>query len=392
MSKQGVYEHNGRIQVSFTYCNRRFRPTLDLPHTPANVKHAHRLLKRIKQEIANGCFKLSVHFPNYRHIATVPGQSDLADAPTFNAAFDDWMNLKHGELRYSSRYNYLRIHQTHWSPLFGERLISTITEVDIAKHLNKQAISGSHRNNLLIPLRGVFGYARLKEWISRDPTVLLKNVKLKRADPDPFTPQEVELVLDTLRRRNEEIADYFEFAFFAGLRTAEQIELHWYSVDFKNRQVKIQETRVRNRAIDTTKTGSVRVVELNDRALAVLMRQKQRSFLARKHVFLNPHGREHWKRPTQLWKPFAAALKRSEVRHRPAYNTRSTNITRYLMAGAAPQWVADQHGHDLRTMLNHYGRWIPGGDGGREIARINDALRSVTNLSLDTSASTEASA
>ena len=59
----------------------------------------------------------------------------------------------------------------------------------------------------------------------------------------------------------EQWANYFEFAFFAGLRPSEQIALGWPKVDFRRGEVRVDSARVRT--IDKrTKTHEARDVEL----------------------------------------------------------------------------------------------------------------------------------
>lgn len=67
------------------------------------------------------------------------------------------------------------------------------------------------------------------------------------------------------------------------------------------------------------------------------------------------------------WKP---ALLKLGIRYRRAYGTRATYCTIALLAGIPPAYIAYQAGHDLKTLLKDYARWIPGGDGGR----VRDAM------------------
>lgn len=61
--------------------------------------------------------------------------------------------------------------------------------------------------------------------------------------------------------------------------------------------------------------------------------------------------------PGQTWK---AALKRSGVRHRKAYQSRHTYACWSLSAGANPNFVANQMGYSNSQMIYQvYGAWMP---------------------------------
>jgi hypothetical protein len=52
----GIAEHRGKIQLTFSYRGRRHRPTLDLPYNERNRRVAARMLDEIKARIRAGVF------------------------------------------------------------------------------------------------------------------------------------------------------------------------------------------------------------------------------------------------------------------------------------------------------------------------------------------------
>ena len=70
------------------------------------------------------------------------------------------------------------------------------------------------QNNILIPLRGVFELICKSLPQLTDPVAGVENLKAEIPPPDPFNPQEVELILQELCKRSVEVADYYEFALF----------------------------------------------------------------------------------------------------------------------------------------------------------------------------------
>ncbi len=116
----------------------------------------------------------------------------------------------------------------------------------------------------------------------------------------------------------------------------------------------------------TTKTGVHRVFELCPRALAVLRRQ-----LALRHQLLREGGRRHSHlfvtgdgsplrsihEPATRW---ASTLARLPIRPRRPYCARHSSVSWNLMLGKNPLWVARQHGHSVRTMLEVYAARVEG--------------------------------
>jgi len=173
----------------------------------------------------------------------------------------------------------------------------------------------------------------------------------------------------------KELADYFEFACFAGLRIGEQIALLWEDVDLFNGRVVVRRARVLAEDKERTKTFVEREVELNNRALAVIKRQKDRTQSFGRHVFHHPGLNKPWHDDQAQRKLWTKVLKRISVRHRAPKECRDTSITLALSAGADPVWVSKQHGHSLQVMMRDYARWIPGADKGRNLAAMERLLK-----------------
>jgi len=203
----------------------------------------------------------------------------------------------------------------------------------------------------------------------------------------PRTAEEVEAILADLRKprvhttvaQSAALADYFEFVFFAGLRPSEQIAVLWGDVDLRSQTITIRRSRVLKQEMDRTKTHRSRTVALNDRAAAVIERQRARTQLAGGKVFMNPWTGKAWNNGEEQRRDWMACLKRISVRHRPPKECRDASVTMALQAGADPYYVAAQHGHSLQTMMKDYAAFIPKGDRGRNLAAINAALGNAGN-------------
>ena len=382
----GVTPHRDRIQIRFSWRGKELRPTLDLKPTAANLKHAARIRERILADIRTGTLNLAEYFPDYKfadeHATDTLGR-------TFRQWADLWAELSARTLEDSTLRIYKRHLKAYWVTPFGDEPPKAITHERVLRHLAKLAaehfderagriikpLSRKTQNNILIPLRGVFALACKADPHLQDPTEGIDNLKIQSGNPDPFAPDEIEVILHTLKEKyGETYADYFEFACYAGLRPSEQIALLWQDVDLRSGTIKVRRARVLAKDKERTKTTYEREVELNAKAEAVIERQRARTQLAGDHVFRNPATGRPWNDEQEQRRVWVIALRTAKIRYRPPKECRDTSVTIALMAGADPVWVAKQHGHSVQVMLKDYAKWIPKADRGRNLAALNRAL------------------
>lgn len=266
-----------------------------------------------------------------------------------------------------------------WESHLGGLPVDEIQYSTIATLANSQGWKAKNRNNMLIPLRRIMETAFLDGHIEINPAERIKASKVQKEPPDPLTAEEVEKVLGYMGERfHPQIRNVFEFAIFTGMRPSEFISLRWDDIDFKHSSVRVQRARTFN-CEHETKTYKVRDIELNSRAYAALISQKESTFLKSQYVFENPvTGKPYTEeRPLRenYWIP---TLKVLGLRHRAFYQTRHTYATLNLMAGANPMWVSKQMGHTTMNMLlTVYAKWIDGTDKRSERGKI-DAIFEAT--------------
>lgn len=251
-------------------------------------------------------------------------------------------------------------------------LIESIKYSTLAAYANSQGWNAKNRNNILIPLRQVMEMATLDGVITANPTDRIKNGKVQKRPPDPLTAEEVQLVLSHMGKYHPQIVNYFEFAFFSGMRPSEVISLKWGDIDEPRGLARVQRARTFGKEHET-KTYMVRDVELSTRAKEALFRQKQYTLLKDGYIFENPETGSRYaeERPLRrsYWNPTLKALK---MRSRAFYQTRHTYATLNLMAGANPMWVAKQLGHaNMQMVLTVYSKWIEGADKSQENAKLD---------------------
>lgn len=373
---RGITPKGDRIELCFSYQGKRYRPTLDWAPTQTNLKNAKRRLLEIRRRIHDGTFSFRDEFPDYKWVDKV---APRADTSTFDQVADEYLDSIAGEKQYATRESYRKILKSFWRPLLGKRSIDTITFRDLRRAITSHPWkTPKTRNNVVSVVRLVFQFAVHDGLIAADPSQHLKSLKVQREPPDPYTIDEALALIAGMRKhRGAHLANYFEFCFFAGPRPSEVIALLWTDVDLVSGKVSISKARVMARNKNTVKNYKPRIIELNQRALAVLKRQAALTRLAGGHVFTREDGNPIHDLQVP-WKAWVYVHKKLGLRYREPYQTRHSSVSWNLMIGKNLMWLAKQHGHSPTVMLNVYGSWMDGCDE-KTLAKIRREIDSALN-------------
>jgi integrase len=287
-----------------------------------------------------------------------------AALPTFAEFAAIWVAENEVAWRRSNRRTVADILNGHLLPAFGDRDVGHITKSDIltfrstlAKVPGRKAetLSAKRINAILAPLRQILNEAA-DRFDFTTPYRNIKPLKQVRPDVEPFTLDEVQTILRTVR---EDYRHYFTVRFFTGMRTGEIDGLKWQYVDFERRQILIRETIVGGEE-DTTKTeGSQREIHMSQRVFDALQEQARATRKLSKYVFCTREGQalDHNNVTKRVWYPLLRYL---GLKERRPYQTRHTAATLWLASGENPLWIARQLGHSSTEMLfKVYGRFVP---------------------------------
>lgn len=367
----GVVARGTSIRIWFMLNGKRQWETLKMNPTPANLRYASKLRDDICARIAIGAFDYAEFFPESPYAKQeVENNADL----TFRELSEKWLKAS-SHLATSTLNGYRKRLNRHVYPVIGDKYIRQIVPSDLTVLLGDIKWGKmKSRNNTATVIRQPFELAYLDGMIDSNPTTRLRNVKSQQEPPDPFSLEEVNTICTKLLEQAPAYANYFEFAFFSGMRTSELLALRWEDVDWNLNLARVSRAKV-DGEIKDTKTAQVRDVELNSRALEALRRQKTLSFLAGKEVFINPNTGQEIDSDNTVRSPWIRALKSCGVRYRKPYQTRHTFATLNLMAGANPMWVSRQMGHTtMKMLLERYSRWIDMADRSRERNKLESLL------------------
>jgi integrase len=360
---KGVETHGNTIRIWFMLNGKRHRETIP-GKTPLEVNKAaaERLRAEIVDQIKHQRFRYEDYFPDSIHAGT----SKKSLKHTFNDIADVWIktlaakpDIKLATIKaYASRLKF-------WRETIGDKPIRNIDYLTLTGALaSKKWTSTKTYNETLIPLRSIFSIALDGDYIDKDPTAKIHNAKVVMPEPDPFSSEERELILEHMQNTyNPQIWNYFSFFFFTGLRPSELVELRWRDIDFTKGKAHIRRAKVGGR-IQLTKTGARWIIDLLPPALDALLRQKTHTFAKGPDacVFENPVTQKAWSDDQrQRINYFAPTLHKLGIRGRDAYQCRHTFATMLLMAGIKAAYIATQLGHSTPAMVERrYARWVKG--------------------------------
>jgi integrase len=367
-SKTGVIVRDAHLQIDLR-AQGYGRERLELAPTPANINYATRLRLEILGKIERGTFSLADYFPDSPRV-----QKDTASL-TWKKLGDEWLDTRRRELAHSTVDHYEQTlgskHFEDWNALF-------LPALDFRKLKAKLAALPAHPktfNNIASVLFMVLEYGHQAKLLREPLHEHIDFRKPPQAKPDPFTLAEVDVILAKVKEPRGR--NFYEFAFFTGLRPSEQIALRWQHVDLRAGTVYVDRAITRSKE-KGTKTGEARTVELNARARAALERQRAVSQLAGGAVFLGLDDQQYTTTDGPLdafWKP---ALKLAGIRYRDGRQTRHTFATTCLHAGLKPGWVAQQLGHSVEMFYRVYSKWIEAQDRGAERTKLDTFLAAGT--------------
>ena len=360
---------NGKLFFDFRYRGKRCREQTMLDDTPANRKNAQLMLDRIDAEILLDMFDYSKYFPNspkavqFQYHQQRLTQQKRSEFPLLKEFADIWFEEMKIQWRKTHISGVTTALDKYILPWFGEKEIGCITKSDILEFRSSLAkvkgrkgssLTASRINHIITPLRMILNEAANRYEFS-SPYHGIKSLKIPRVDVEPFSLDEVKLIIDNVRA---DYRNYYTVRFFTAIRTSEIDGLQWKYVDFERKQILIREAWVWDELIYTKNDGSFRTIDMSDIVYETLKHQQQATGQY-DFVFCNRDGNplRHNNVTKRVWHPL---LRRLALRKRRPYQTRHTAATLWLAAGESPEWIARQMGHTTTEMLFRiYSRYVP---------------------------------
>jgi len=366
MASIRVRKETGLLFFDFRYQGVRCREQSTLKNSPANRRKMKQVLDRIEAEITLGTFEYRKYFPNSpladQFDAMARGGVLDGSVPRFEEFVLDWFEETQVRWKRSMAYTVKCSLRKYLIPAFGHLPVNQITRSDILKFRAGLAnpkqgkrISNDRINHVMTPLRQI-----LKEGSYRfsyqTPFVDIDPLRVPRSEVEPFSLEEVQLILSNVRA---DYCDYYTVRFFTGMRTGEIDGLKWKYVDFERRIILIRETVVDGHEEDTKTPSSAREIQMSSIVYDALKNQFEVTGKNSDYVFCNRQGNplDHRNVTKRVWYPLLRYL---GLNKRRPYQTRHTAATLWLASGENPEWIARQLGHANSQMLFRvYARYVP---------------------------------
>lgn len=376
----GIDIRENSIRVTYTVDGKQQRKTLKLsggqpmPPTPANIKHAERLVAEIKEKIRLGLYRPGDYFPD---------ESTDLSLNTLEQIFDHWSKTK--RIADTTKDGY-RSAKNFWcgahyeddsDKVLGDLPVEKLLKSHILSVIaERDDISGKTISNYLGPLREALALAVEEKGLKKNVASDVEAPDWNAPEPDPLQDFEIESVIQhAAKKYPEPVYNLIEFWSWTGLRTAEIFGLRWDSVDLETGYFRVKESLIRGKKKDSTKTGVVRDVKLNTRAMAALLRQRKHTHLEGEYVFKDPRYDQPWTDERAFrrsyWTP---ALKFLGIRYRRPYNMRHTYATAMLMADMNHSFCAKQLGHSVEMFQRTYTKWIDGPQNAIQMDKLEAAM------------------
>jgi integrase len=380
MGSVRLHPTRGTLFLDFRYRGRRCREYTALPDSPTNRQRLQRALNKIEQQITDGTLDYEAMFPSATksNVNSPPRNSqaptspqrpnpavDRAQTPIFKSFIEQWVRDHAVEWRRSHLKTLRSTVDAHLLPTLGNRPVGAITREEIlvfrsllaekAGRREGSRLSNKRINSIIAILKQVLDEAALQYRLV-SPAAGIKRLKVRRSDVQPFSLEEVQLLLSKVR---PDYRDYLLVRCFTGMRSGEVDGLQWKYIDFERRLILIRETRVLGEDEYTKTDGSQREIQMSVLVFDALRRQEQATRKLSKYVFCNREGNpiDNKNFVNRVWNPLLRHLGPSLRR---PYQMRHTAATLWLAAGENPEWVARQLGHATTEMLfKVYSRYVP---------------------------------
>ena len=376
MAKVTVRNETGKLVMDFTYRNVRCREQTALPDTLQNRKRVEVVLEKIKKALKNGTFQYRDYFPEsalasrFDPAAAIDvGKSIQSPVNSSSPHFQDFASQWFKEHEIEWRRSHIRSLRSTLDgrliPHFGQKVVSSITKSDILAYRatlakvkgrgDKEGLSPKRINEIIGTLCQIIDEAA-DRFEFTTPTTNIKRLRVRKVDVDPFSLQDVQSILATVRA---DYRNYFTVRFFTGMRTGEVHGLKWRYVDFERRLIRVRETVVLGEDEYTKTDGSQRDIQMSQPVVEALAKQYEVTGKLSDYVFCNLMGAplDNKNFTDRIWYPLLRHLGMTERR---PYQMRHTAATLWLASGEAPEWIARQLGHTSTEMLFRvYSRYVP---------------------------------
>lgn len=272
-----------------------------------------------------------------------PSLTDFTPRKQLKEYFCALMQTK--ECKDTTRHRYNCLYRQHIK-IFEDMLIDEIKVSDLRMWFSSLKLSPKTKRMALSLLSQIFDEAIYDEAIEKNPCIHVKLPKLIKYEPEPFTQEEMLLLL---KNSSGWFKNLLAILFLTGMRIGEALALEWKDID---EFIRVDKT-ITDGEVDKTKTGNTRYIPVFNDLKPFLKNQIYLTGL-QKRVFPNATGAK------RLKEPWHRLLKKCNMDHRVLYQTRHTFTINALNSGKFKiSQIAKILGHSSTQMIfQKYAKFI----------------------------------
>ena len=291
-----------------------------------------------------------------------------------NQYLDRWLGTAKMRLREKSYEDYTSLLERHVRPQLGEKLLGTISPLDI-QNVCQQMIERGLSARTVHYTHAVLGSAlrQAVKWhlLAQCPADGVQLPRLVKREMRVLSAEQarmfLKIALGTI------YGPVFAVAMTTGMRPSEYLGLKWQDIDWDQGTVSVSRTLGRGtrgwRFAETKRAGSRRVIKLQNWIVRLLKELQERREKAdaqdrewlegAEMLFANEFGRPV-SQNNLVFKHFKPILKQAGLPDIRLYDLRHTAATLALRAGVSPKVVAEQLGHASAAFtLDVYSHVLP---------------------------------
>jgi len=307
------------------------------------------------------------------------------DQQTLKAYAEAWLLTAAKSLKASTLTFYRGHLDQHVFPALGSRPVGSLTRQDCralvascrAKDLRVTTVRGIVR-----ALSTILTQAVEDDLLPANPALRLGRY-LRPGDepisePEPFTREEVGLLLQAAREHFAEWYPWVLCGLRTGMRAGELLGLQWGDVDWHGRYLNVERNIVRG-TLTTPKNHQRRRIDMSPqlRAQLRLWRRHQAIVWLKKGeprpdwIFASSTGTALDE--SNVRKAFGLILDKAGLHRRGPHQMRHTFGSLLINGGEPVTYVSQQMGHrDSSITLKVYARWLPDVSGRKGVDRLDD--------------------
>ncbi len=356
------------LEIQFQYKGQTCREVLHgLAVTKANQRFAINKKNQIEYEKGMNTFSYADHFPNS------PKAKQFGEART-DITVGEVLTQYVSDIERSKEHSTFRAYKKSVEgvllPALGKYLLTDLADnpEPIREMIRKREVTLKTIRNDLTPLRAVFDQAVTDNLCSRNPMdkikvkLLAKKRKTTTRTADPLSLEEVIHFLQTAAHVKPKWKNYWQFAFFSGLRPSELYALEKKDVNLDKHSISVNKAIVERKAKGTKTDAGKRTIDLLPMAEAAIRAELEQHISNNEQVWINPVTRRpiiDYEESSRAWRYILNAAK---IRYRSQYQARHTFCSNLLSGGENIYYVAQQMGHkDVEMVMKVYGKWVEEG-------------------------------